>query len=66
MSDPVRNELKYATADGQHVMVIDYPFGLILPPTISAHVPLVGEMTFYEAQCYQIKIQPGAEQRGLR
>ena len=61
-----RAKITYATADGQHVLIVDAPRGLVTPPTITAGVPLQGEVTFYYAECYQITPVSGAEKRRLR
>jgi hypothetical protein len=65
MTDPKRSKVTYATADGKHALVVDFPFGLILPPTIETHIPLVGPVIFYWADCHHIKVEREAKRRGL-
>jgi hypothetical protein len=35
---------------------IDFPFGMISPPTITLHRPLVGPVEFYHADSYRLPI----------
>jgi hypothetical protein len=61
MSEPERQKIVYVTADSSQWMVLDKQIGLISPPTIELHRPLVGPVTFYYAECYQLPIPPEAE-----
>lgn len=45
MSDKVK--AKYRSSDSRYVVTITWERGLILPPTIEAHVPLHGPVTLY-------------------
>ena len=70
MSDPVpeRTEVIYVTADSSQWLRLDVPFGLISPPTfelpktIDLLKPLVGPVTFYDAECFQLPVPPAARQ----
>ena len=66
MSEPERGRTVYVTSDGSQWLAIEYPFGLITPPTIelpetiSLHRPLVGPVIFYHASAYKLPIPPEA------
>lgn len=47
-----RNRIIYVTADSSQWAAIDIPDGMIPPPTIDIHQPLVGTAIFYLADCY--------------
>jgi hypothetical protein len=62
MSQPERNKIVYVTSDSLQWMILDAQEGLISPPMIELHRPLVGPVTFYYADCYdQLHIPPEAE-----
>jgi hypothetical protein len=50
--EPKRSKETYATADGSLALTVDWPFGLIAPPTIELYRPMVGPVTFYMTSCY--------------
>jgi hypothetical protein len=56
MTDPERIKVIYVTADSSQWLTIDMPFGLISPPTIELHKPLIGPVVFYHASAYQLRI----------
>lgn len=60
-----RKQWTYATADGRMSLTVDAAFGLIMPPTIAAHIPMRGPLEFYHAQSYGITVQPDAATRSL-
>lgn len=51
-----RNRTVYVTADGSDWLVIDVPFGLITPPTIGLHRPMVGAVEFFHATSHRLPI----------
>ena len=59
--DPERNRVVYVTQDSSKWAVLDVPFGMITPPIIEIHQPMVGTDKFYYADCYQLRIPPEAE-----
>jgi hypothetical protein len=61
-TEPERGRVIYVTADSSQWLVIEYPFGLITPPTIELHRPLQGAVIFYYAQCYGLAIPAEAQQ----
>jgi hypothetical protein len=61
MQDPERNRIVYVTADSSQWIVIDVPFGLITPPTIELHRPLVGAVMFYHASGHRLRVPAEAE-----
>jgi hypothetical protein len=60
VSDPERNRAVYVTADSGRWLAIDFPFGLITPPSIELHQPMAGPVTFYLAESYRLPIPPEA------
>jgi hypothetical protein len=60
MSPRVR--IIYVTPDSHRWMMLDVPDGLITPPHIDLHVPVVGPVRFYYAQSYQLPIPLAARQ----
>lgn len=57
MSEPDRTRTVYVTQDGTgRWLIIDVPRGLIMPPTLSLHNPLVGPVEFFYAQCYKLPV----------
>jgi hypothetical protein len=56
-----RNRVIYVTADASDWLAIDVPFGLITPPTIELHQPLVGSVEFYHADSYRLTIPKEAQ-----
>jgi hypothetical protein len=60
MSEPERGRTVYVTSDGSQWLAIEYPFGLVTPPTIELHRPLQGAVAFYHASAYKLPIPPEA------
>jgi hypothetical protein len=56
MSDRERGTWIYVTSDSQLWLKVDLPFGLIAPPTIDLHRPMVGLVKFYHADSYQLPV----------
>lgn len=59
MSDePKRSEWVYVTTtEPQQVVRVDAPHGLIMPPYLDLHEPLVGPHRFYHADSYQLQVR---------
>jgi hypothetical protein len=56
-----RSEWVYATDDGELAVKVDFPFGLIPPPTVDLHRPLVGTVRFYSTATHlSIKVKKNA------
>jgi hypothetical protein len=52
-----RTEWVYVTnTQPQQVVRVDAPLGLIMPPTIDLHRPMVGAVTFYHADGYGLAV----------
>lgn len=59
VEDEERTEWVYVTnTQPQQVVRVDAPLGLIMPPTIDLHRPMVGPVTFYHADGYGIPVAP--------
>jgi len=56
-----RNQVVYVTADSSGWLLIDFPFGLISPPTLELHQPLAGTVTFFWAELHRLKIPDEAK-----
>jgi hypothetical protein len=60
--EPERSRVVYVTPDSSQWLVLDIPFGLVAPPTISVHrPPLYGPVEFYHASAYNLPVPAGAE-----
>lgn len=59
VEEPDRGRVVYLAPDGRWV-IVDVPFGLIPPPTIVIHEPLVATHTFYYADMYNLPVPPDA------
>jgi hypothetical protein len=55
-----RNRVVYVTADQSDWLAIDVPFGLITPPTVELHRPLVGTVQFFYADSYRLAVPDAA------
>lgn len=63
-SEPERNRAVYVARGASDPeesdwMAVDFPFGLIAPPTFTLHRPLYGSVVFYHASAYGL-IEPEA------
>jgi hypothetical protein len=58
-----RNSVIYVTnTNPAEWLRIDVPDGMITPPTITLHRPLVGPAEFYFADCYRLPIPAEARE----
>jgi hypothetical protein len=56
-----RNRQVYVTADGSAWLALDFPFGLVAPPEVALHRPLVGPARFFHASSFRLPVPPEAE-----
>lgn len=51
----------FVTNDGSdRWLAVQHPDGLVPPPIIELHEPLVGPVAFYFASCYHLPVPKGA------
>lgn len=63
ISDQDRNRIVYVTADSSQWLAIDVPFGLVCPPAIELHRPLIGSVVFLDADSYRLSIPSEARDK---
>jgi hypothetical protein len=63
MSEPERNKVVYVTPDSSQWVVMDVPFGMIMPPTVELHKPLVGPVVFYWAEGHSLPVPKEAKRK---
>jgi len=56
-----RNKAIYVTQDSSRWLRVNFPFGLIAPPKIELHEPLVGNVEFYLAESWNLPIPDEAK-----
>lgn len=50
----------YVTADSAEWLTLDAPDGMVPPPVLRLHRPLIGYVEFYYASCYNLPAPAGA------
>jgi hypothetical protein len=61
--EPERNKVIFVTADSSQWMVVNIPFGMILPPTIEVIQPLLTDpVVFYYAETHRLRIPSEAKE----
>jgi hypothetical protein len=53
----------YVTQDGSDWLAIEYPVGLVAPPTLTLGRPLAGPVEFFYAECYRLPIPAEAKRK---
>lgn len=58
--EPYRGNVVYVTSDGKLAMKINFPFGLMPPPTLTLHRPTAGPVEFLWAEIYGLRVTADA------